>query len=73
MTYSCNGFHEPEAEALYGGIGYLWRDVLSRHAQQPFHLQVRCKLYQQAKATAFSEGTWSESREIGWWRAVAMR
>lgn len=41
MTYSCNGFHEEEHEKKYGGIGNLWKDVMSRHAQQPYHLQVR--------------------------------
>jgi hypothetical protein len=41
LTYSCNGFHEEEPEHLYGGIGNLWRDVMARHTQQPFHLQVR--------------------------------
>lgn len=40
LTYSCNGFHEEEPEHLYGGIGNLWRDVMARHTQQPFHLQV---------------------------------
>lgn len=40
IAYSCNGFHEEEPEAKYGGIANLWRDVLSRHTQQPYHLQV---------------------------------
>lgn len=41
FTYSCNGFHEEANERKYGGIGNLWKDVMQRHAQQPYHLQVR--------------------------------
>jgi hypothetical protein len=41
FTYSCNGFHEEANEKKYGGIGNLWKDVMQRHAQQPYHLQVR--------------------------------
>jgi hypothetical protein len=45
ITYSCNGFHEEAPEKKYGGIGNLWRDVMSRHIQQPYHLQVRWLLF----------------------------
>jgi hypothetical protein len=40
MTYSCNGFHDEEHERTYGGISNLWKDAMSRHTQQPYHLQV---------------------------------
>eukprot|EP00879_Flechtneria_rotunda_P009341 GHRR01009780.1.p1 GENE.GHRR01009780.1~~GHRR01009780.1.p1 ORF type:complete len:646 (+),score=209.66 GHRR01009780.1:188-2125(+) len=40
IFYSCNGFHEDEPEHKYGGIAYMWKDVMQRHQQMRFHLQV---------------------------------
>lgn len=38
--YSCNGFHEPEPAMKYKGVQPLWRDLMSRHQQQPLQLGV---------------------------------
>eukprot|EP00882_Tetradesmus_deserticola_P013824 GHRQ01014681.1.p1 GENE.GHRQ01014681.1~~GHRQ01014681.1.p1 ORF type:complete len:625 (+),score=225.88 GHRQ01014681.1:542-2416(+) len=40
VFYSCNGFHEDAPQAKYGGISNLWRDLLQRHGQVRYHLQV---------------------------------
>ncbi|KIY91726.1 hypothetical protein MNEG_16238 [Monoraphidium neglectum] len=36
----CNGFHDAAVEAKYGGIGHMWGDLMARHDQIKFHLQV---------------------------------
>jgi len=40
LSYSCNGFHEHAAEQKYGGIGFLWQDLMREHAAKRFHVMV---------------------------------
>lgn len=40
VFYSCNGFHEDAPQVKYGGISNLWRDLMQRHTQARYHLQV---------------------------------
>jgi hypothetical protein len=41
VSYSCNGFHENAAEKKYGGIAFLWQDLMREHAAKRFHVMVR--------------------------------
>ena len=38
--FSCNGFGNAGAEARWGGIQPLWRDVMASHATEPMHVMV---------------------------------
>ncbi len=38
--YSCNGLDKPENKESTHGMEPMWRDVVARHAQRPFHALV---------------------------------
>lgn len=38
--YSCNGLDKPENKQSTRGMEPMWRDVVERHAQRPFHALV---------------------------------
>ncbi|KAJ1539123.1 hypothetical protein HK405_013160, partial [Cladochytrium tenue] len=66
--WTCNGFGEglkPGVESQLGGIQPMWRDLLKRHQERPFHVQIGGG--DQLYADGYSHSVFEDGSILGKW------